>query len=288
MRELAGAALACLAIAGCKGAPSGSTSTSTSTATATATSTPTPSPLASAPCRIIALTGAATADSTPLSLQGSVPATWLSLADGAHLVAKDPRTARETTFDGPARLRDCVGSAEEAWVGDGSFESTAGAGEAPGAEQWIVTPHAAVRYASAKVRLRVRATGTTVTMVAGVAFVWPPAAGATDAGPLPLEEGWQRLPTGTTTLAAGGGAGEAVARCTQLAGRSHDLTAALFWRDGGPLAGTVVTDQVTTRRLARAACALAHVRVEGAGGSAADASAIQTADEAWRSLPVPP
>jgi hypothetical protein len=189
-----------------------------------------------------------------------------------------------------------VGSSEEAWVAEGAFESTAGAGEAPGAEQWVVTPHAVVRFASAKVRLGVRPTGTTVTMVAGVAFVWPPAGRGSDAGA--LEEGWQRLAAGSTLLGPAGGTGDAVARCADLARRTHDLTAALFFPDGGAPTGATVTDQVTTRRLARAACAIGHLRVEtdaplpggdggplGTGAQDDRRKLLETADVAWRSLP---
>lgn len=330
MRGIIGVAIAGAVIAGCRGrgadgkagastatgtgastsrstAFGASTSTATGTATGAATGAGTGagvregagSSLGAAPCRIIGLSGQAAGDAGALALQGDVPRGWIGLSEGGHLVGKDPRTARETTFDGPGRLRDCVGSAEEAWVAEGAFESSAGAGEAPGAEQWVVTPHAVVRYASAKVRLRVRPTGTTVTMVAGVAFAWPPAAHPSDAGA--LEEGWQRLGAGSTQVGPTGGTGDAVARCADLARRTQDLTAALFFGDGGAPTGTTVTDQVTTRRLARAACAIAHLRVETEAPSAAAhggplgagapndklGAALEQADVAWRSLPTP-
>jgi hypothetical protein len=129
-------------------------------------------------------------------------------------------------------------------------------------------------------------------MVAGVAFAWPPAAHGTDAGA--PEEGWQRLGAGSTVLGPTGGTGDAVARCTDLARRTHDLTAALFdvgqvGREGGAPTGTTVTDQVTTRRLARAACAIGHLRVETEPGAPSDklGTELGTADQAWRTLPAP-
>jgi hypothetical protein len=249
------------------------------------------------PCRIIALDGKVALEGDLdaghaglLAAEQPLPQGWLVLGEGVRLVGKDPRTTRETTFLGPGRARDCVGGAEEAWVAQGSFESTGGAGEAPGAEEWVVTPNAVLRYASAKLRVGVRAASTTVTMVAGVAFIWPPA--RADAGS--LDEGWQRLGAGETTAAPREGLGQAVDHCVDLAGRARNLTAALFSTGGGAPSGATVTDQVTTRRLARAACALAELRAESftpAGTPSADgggwASRLAAADAAWRSLPLP-
>ena len=56
---------------------------------------------------------------TALALEGQIPSeAWLSLSPDARLVAKDPRTTRETTFLGPARVRACVDHREESWVDD--------------------------------------------------------------------------------------------------------------------------------------------------------------------------
>jgi hypothetical protein len=269
------------------------------------------------PCRAIALDGRVEAEPLvdgsaglaplALALQGDVPAGWLALADGSRLVAKDPRTARETTFHGPARVRDCLGGAEEAWLARGSFESTPGAGEAPGSEEWVVTPHAVVRYAAAKVRVDVRPTGTTATIGAGVAFLWPPQ----DKGH--LAEGWQRLNGGeqarvAAPLPASARPRQAVERCAVLATRSKELAAGLFAAVAGTSDAGSVAEQVTTRRLARAACSVARVDLEvlgegadAGGGSAADASGggaggagaawaarLAEAEAAWRALPLAP
>ena len=137
---------------------------------------------------------------TPVLLQGLAPIeAWVGLAKGARLVVKDPRTTRETSFrgiSGPARARACVGFAEESWVAAGRFESSVGAGEAPGAEEWIVTPFGVVRYAAAKVTVDVQPRDAEVKLDSGVAFAWTPVgiAPATDGG---LEDGWLRLPAGS-------------------------------------------------------------------------------------------
>ena len=197
---------------------------------------------------------------------------WVDVAKGARLVAKDPRTTRETTFRGPGRVRPCVDDGEESWVASGSFDSTAGAGESPGQEEWVVTPFGVVRYAAAKLSMDVKPAQADVAVDAGLAFAWRPVTTG-DAGA--LEEGWARLPPGKATLAnvrgedGAAGARLAVGRCTTLATSAHDLAALLMSPGGGADAGTIAA-QVTTRRLARAACAVATLRVRAL--PAADAS----------------
>ena len=135
---------------------------------------------------------------TPLLLQGLAPTdAWLELAKGSRVVAKDPRTARETTFRGPARVRACVGYSEESWVASGHFESAVGAGETPGAEEWVATPFGVVRYTAARLSVDVGAHDADVVVESGQAFAWgtPGDAGAAD-------EGWTRLSVGKFKLSA--------------------------------------------------------------------------------------
>lgn len=253
-------------------------------------------PRVALPCRAIAVDGEASlgpdVDAGTLRVDQTFPDHWVTLGEKARLVGKDPRTSRETTFFGPARLRDCVGATEEAWLARGAFESTAGAGEAPGAEEWVVTPQAVVRYGAAKLRVGVHPTGTTVTLVAGAAFLWPPQPGV-DAGT--GDEGWERLPAGDTTVPSPGrtpAIGRAVERCTALASRARELTAGLFSRDSGAAGPAAVAEQVTTRRLARAACAVASLEVQSAPAGHDDArpgdwtARLAEADAAWRALPI--
>jgi hypothetical protein len=210
---------------------------------------------------------------------------WLSLGRGARVVAKDPHTTRETIFAGPGRVRACANHREDSWVASGVFESTPGAGETPGAEEWIVTPLAVVRYASAKVRVTVRPDETTVLMGGGVAFVRAaadarasvaphtavPDAGAAGEG-LKNQEPWLRVSEGSIELrplrrrSAREAAQSQVDECSALSQRAQALAERILPHeigDGGNsgLAGAIV-EQVTTRRLARAACALATLRTQ--------------------------
>jgi hypothetical protein len=156
----------------------------------------------------------------------------------------------------------CVGFAEESWITAGRFESSVGAGEAPGAEEWVVTPFGVIRYAAARVTLDVLAKEAELKLDNGVAFAWTPVALSGDGG---LEDGWMRVTGGTTHLPTRDGAGAdgaraALDRCKTLAASARTLTAAVMAPDGGADGGTIAA-QVTARRLARGACAVASLRV---------------------------
>jgi hypothetical protein len=230
------------------------------------------------PCRAIAVDGPVRvegADAGALALQGEIPdQTWLSLGPDARLVAKDPRTTRETAFVGPARGRPCVAHREESWLAAGRFESAIGAGETPGAEEWVVMPLGVVRYMAAKIAIEVRAKDTVVAVGSGVGFLWladgvrPAAfragagagAGAgADAGPAVDDDGWLRMGEGEVTLSGPTVAARTtVDRCAALAKRSGELAATLL----AGADGSTAKEQMRTRRLARAACAVASLHVD--------------------------
>ena len=266
-------------------------------------------------CRVVTIDGdvhietpAVDAGTTPLLLQGLAPTeAWIALAKGSRFVARDPHTTRETTFHGPARVRACVGYAEESWVASGSFESSVGSGEAPGNEEWVVTPSGVVRYTTAAVSVEVKPREADVTLTTGVAFAWQGSAMAGDAGSPPgdagggldgrspaspepgrnLEEGWLRLPAGKTKLGAGHDETPAATldRCVTLAGSARTLATQVMAPGGA--SGSVITQQVTTRRLARAACAVATLRVNAL--PPADAAPLlhplADANSAWSGIP---
>src|SRR6516225_7041636 len=68
--------------------------------------------------------------------------------------------------------RACVTHREESWLTAGRFESAIGAGETPGAEEWVVTPFGVVRYMAAKVAVEVRARDASVAVGSGPVFLW--------------------------------------------------------------------------------------------------------------------
>jgi len=252
-------------------------------------------------CRSIAVDGdvhlevPGDAGLVPLLIEGLVPTEgWLDLAKGAKFVAKDPRTTRETTFrGGPGRVRACVGYAEESWLTSGGFDSTMGSGESPGQEEWVVTPLAVVRYAAARVSVDVRPKDESIAVTLGVASVWTGDdarirsfdGGATAKS----DDGWIRLENASLSLAPAAGtpdtldaARAALDKCSSLAKIAKDLTSTLM---AGGADASVITQQVTNRRLARAACDVAALRIgalppseatQGLGKSLADANTAWT------------
>lgn len=265
-----------------------------------------PPPAAKLACRAITVEGdvhveqhAADAGLVPVLLQGVAPTEeWVDLLKPARLVVKDPRTTRETSFravTGPGRARVCVGFTEESWVQAGLFESSVGAGETPGAEEWVVTPFGAVRYSAARVSVDVGPKDAQVTLESGSAFAWSPslpAAGHADAGA--LEDGWMRLPAGTTHLTSReapdgiDAARTALGRCQQLATTARMLTVQVMAPDGGADGGTIAA-QVVARRVARAACAIASMRAQVLPDAIATPlrQPLADANTMWSSLPPP-
>ena len=273
-------------------------------------------------CRIMGLEGdvrlAVEDAGASLSLQAPVPAEgWIELAPSARFVVRDPRTARETTFGGPGYVRACVAREEESWIAAGGFESSEGAGETPGAEEWVVTPLGVIRYGAAKVAIDVRARSVGVRMRSGAAFVWA----ADDAAWRPTmevdSEGWVRISAETQnmeltlkgTIEPRAAARSAANRCLRQAAEARALatlllrgTGASQTGDGGEVAAAGIAaskpaSQVRARRLARAACAVARLRVQALGRAGgpmggeveieAEAHAIvDQADSAWRTLPL--
>lgn len=253
-------------------------------------------------CRAIAVDGdvhldtGSDAGTVPLLLQGLVPTEgWLAMGKGTRFVAKDPRTARETTFrGGPGRVRACVGYAEESWIAAGAFDSTFGSGEAPGQEEWVVTPLAVVRYAAAKLSVDVRPKDESVAVTMGTAFLWlgddarlkGVDAGASGKG----DDGWIRLESSSVSLSTTGAtdtldaAHAALEKCSSLAKAAHDLTSTLM--TGGADAA-VITQQVTTRRLARAACDVAGLRIGALPASEASlglGKSLTEANASWTTI----
>jgi hypothetical protein len=273
------------------------------------------------PCRAIAVDGevlapaasdaawdgAAPDGGARLASQAQIPAEgWLSLGREARLVAKDPRTTRETSFDGPARVRACVDHREESWLATGRFESTVGAGETPGAEEWVVTPYGVIRYMAGKIAVDVRAQNAAVAVGSGIAFLWlddgirvsPSRSRSTDAGvdggsaPAVDDDGWLRMGEGEVTLSGPArapieAARAAVDRCDALGRRAEQLAAELFAATANP-DGTTAKQQVGTRRQARAACAIAALHVDTLPPSAPKGEMSARLDRASAAWAAPP
>jgi hypothetical protein len=260
---------------------------------------------AALPCRALAVAGDVQADDqkTPVLERAEVPREgWLYLAAEARLVVKDPRTSRETTFRGPARVKACVDLNEESWLASGTFESSSGTGETPGAEEWVATPLGVVRFGAAKLSVEVGVRDTRVRVASGPAYIWTADdvsgrnadGGQTTA--IDADEGWLRLAAGAKTLSPTSpparltSARSALQSCISLAKTTRALASALLEADADPM---TAMRQVATRRLARAACAVAGVRIALLDPSDAPsevvgnlAASLKDAAALWRSLPL--
>jgi hypothetical protein len=267
------------------------------------------------PCRGIAVDGHVALESdadaaapVPLALRGELPSdVWLSLAPDSRVVAKDPRTTRETAFNGPARVQVCVAHREESWLASGVFESAMGAGESPGAEEWVVTPLGVVRYVAAQVRVEARDRDATVTLANGAAFLWLPGdvrqapprkpedGGVAAATTTVDDDGWLRMTGGalgiarTAARAPLDAANAATTQCLALDKQTNDLAVQLL---AGAVTqdAAVAKDQVRTRLGARAACSVAALRAEALPVSAARAALMARleATRGVRGLPLSP
>jgi hypothetical protein len=232
---------------------------------------------------------------------------WVLLGDGAKITTKDKTTTRELTFFGPGRARPCTHGEEEAWQWRGRFASTAGAGEHPGAEVWLVTPAGVVRYPGGELTVSATDTESVVTVSSGVAFLWPAtgtktertalpgfkAAAGADAGPkLGVgSDGWWRLDGGSAHIVAksstssDGAARAASEDCTKLAQTAHELGVRLLEPDAS--VADLANQHIVARKLARASCALALARVDSlpAGKTRDDLVAtVRKGESTWHSL----
>jgi hypothetical protein len=228
---------------------------------------------------------------------------WLLLGAGTRLVVKDPRTSRESTFFGSGRVRPCVGQREESWLAAGRFESSEGGGETPGAEQWIVTPVCVLRYVAARLNIDVGPKGTTAAIASGTGFLWTTddarveSGPAADAGPVDTsEEPWQRWIVGILRIVPASSrsplasARAAADGCSVRAAGAQALARALLDRIGDSAKPSEdAAEQVRARRIARASCAVARLRLQILPSSDDVRSLtemIAAADAAWSEVPV--
>ncbi len=262
---------------------------------------PKPAPL---PCRILEISGAVTilpdapdaahaGDAGGPSADAGAPAVGttvprgasIQLAAGAHVALKSPHTAREVSFAGPGLVRACMGDDDDAWVVRGTFSSVAGTGEGPGAEQWVVTPLGAVRYAGGSLTVRVTDEKTEVETTTGArvfAFAAEgatPEEGATDGGAADAgdgnADGWDPVSKGhpwrRTTKTPAGAAALALAKrefdvCREGAKSARSLATAMTFPDADLTVDAPA--HIAARRAARASCTIAAVRISALPASA--------------------
>ena len=188
--------------------------------------------------------------------------TFIELSEGAHVAIKNGTTTREAIFDGPGAVRACVGGEEEMWLANGVFTSVVGAGETPGAEVWLVTPHVVVRYGSGA-RLNVVATSAraTVKLTAGTAWAFPLGAMIVEGGTPKQQDGWVEIPGNDTLVFTSRRApSQVIAECEEAAKSAHALAVAIGTHDAS--LGEAAPEHVVARRRAHAICAAAELMAD--------------------------
>ncbi len=231
---------------------------------------------------------------------------WIDLTTGAKVTAKSPRTLRETTYEGPARVRPCVDHDEEAWVLGGTFSAVSPGNESPGAEEWVITPLGVVRYVTSTLTIKANKRSMDLKVTGGTAYVLaaPYAtlkeagrdAGAADAG----KPTWARV----DAIYAGAVVATtpddkipaaAVEACKTAASASKVVTAALMEPDAS--IGTLAGEATDARRLARALCGVAALVVGKLPDGKTDAkpkpgtskaelqAGLEAAEKDWRQIP---
>lgn len=211
------------------------------------------------PCRAIQVVGSARATDAGVASpirSGDAVDRWVTLDPSTKVTVKEPSSARELLFEGTAgaTFLACFHE-DEAWLASGEFVGTRGLGERPGADQWLVTPFAVVRYGGANVDVTVDAASARAVLQNGSAE-----AIASDG------DAWHALDPSSPFVAKGAlddaSNAAAASRCARTETAAKALEDALLapgeTRDSG--FGELARRAMEARTLARAACAIAALR----------------------------
>ena len=234
---------------------------------------------------------------------GGVPATldlaaWAQIPDGGRATIKSSTTGRELTLVSGAETRPCSGDA--ALLTQGGLDAVAGPGEGPGSEQWVATPHVAMRWTSGSHKVRASADLTTIDVtrpgmrifVAEDVTRSPGAATAPTAqtdGGAPVRDGFVGVAPGRVELAWSktaprhGATTRGVVSCEQAAAASSAIAQEIA-RAGAPQA-RLAEMHLVARGVARAACAIARARL-GRAGDAAYAARVDKAEALFQAVVV--
>jgi hypothetical protein len=275
-------------------APPGAATSATAATTATAATGSAPHQAATdaspPPCRVMMAGGG-----VPASLDLSA---WAQIPDGGRATIKSSTTGRELTLVSGAETRPCAG--DVALITRGGLDAVSGPGEGPGSEQWVATPHAAMRWVSGAHKVRASAQLTTIDVtrpgmrvfvaedvtrspLAAVAPAPSPDGGATARdGFVALGPGHVEL-TWSKAVPAHGAATRGVIACEQAAAASSAIAQDIA-RAGAPQA-RLAEMHIVARGVARAACAVARARL-GRAGDAALAPRVDKAEALFQAVVV--
>jgi hypothetical protein len=223
---------------------------------------------------------------------------WVDVGKASKFSTRDATSTREAVYSGPGRFHACIDRREEAWIASGVFESVGGAGERPGGEQWVATPLGEARYGAAKLKIIVDATTVEIKVSSGTGYFW--AAGGvnvetySEAGAPPTgnDQGWVRLDgamgaifTSPKPVLNVHGTPSIMAECFKFAADTASLASSLTKPNAD--VGDIGPKHIVARRQARAACAVAALRIAALPATQFRedlAAKVKRADTQWKSL----
>ncbi len=297
-----GIAAFALGTIGCNGASSKSRSTPSAAvdAGATAESPPTPKSLpfpnetVRPACKVMSSDGgpAASADATR----------WIDLPAASTFTVRTLETGREMKFEGPGRVRAC--GSDVALVAEGAIVGMPGSAEAPGVEQWAATACGTMRWTSGVHRFSASPHACIMQSLLGASHVWiaedvTVEDSARDGGIAPP---WRRIDAKRTLtlkakamveLNSARAVKSSLEACERASDHVHELRSRMSTvstaranlsvpaPDSGSL-GELAAESVASRGIARAACAVAAVRIALAGSATGDEGRLQAALTRWR------
>ncbi|MBX3186262.1 MAG: hypothetical protein KF819_04570 [Labilithrix sp.] len=282
--------------ASAEGAPSVTTTPSTPNASSTSSALAPPShaiddAASPPPCRVM------TAENGPSPTADAT--TWLDVPAKGSFTVKILESGRELRFEGPGRVRPCAD--DVTLVADGAAIGLPGAGEAPGSEQWIATACGVVRWASGVHRMTGAGDGCKLQSSLGTAHLFVAddvvvedapldggAAPSAEAGASPAGA-WRRIDAkralrlrSKRPLDDVAAAKTALGACERAAQAVQALSAQMSAGDASAPIGDLASGSVAARGVARAACALAAVRVSLAGSPPEEQKRLDAASARWR------
>jgi len=237
-------------------------------------------------CRVLAVSGVATVDGTPLSTAALLDgAHWVELAAGASVALRHSATSREFKLIGPGHALPCRDGSEQILLADGQLSTSANLGVRPGAEVLIATPEGIVHYGDAALDLEFGAKGLRVRVKQGEAWVEPEERGQ-PRFKNPVQNGTEaRLPN---THPKPRSLVDACQKSAETARESAERVLRGQGAAGGDSLGARAAAHMRERSKARTACAIAAVaafsETNPADRQSLSASVVH-ADELWQSVP---
>ena len=220
---------------------------------------------------------------------------WLDLPANSSFTVRTLETGRELRFEGPGRVRACSG--DVALVAEGSAVGLPGSGEAPGVEQWVATACGVARWASGVHRFGAARDACKLQSSIGTVHLYAALDVTTeeivDGGAPPAGDGgaspWRRVDVRQAFVLKARGpldtaasVKSALAACERAVSSVQSLSAGMADREAGVNTGDLAAQSVAARGIARAACAVAAVRVALAGSRSGDVARLEAASTRWR------